>query len=251
MLLVSESYELALNNAGITPLATTPTCRMVSSVSGQVLSALQCTTSYWKENMVSTVRFSAALTNCLTSTSESTALVELGPHPALQAPTKEVLRSLKTNTADLFHSCIRGKDDMESMLDSAGTMIASRVPLNLLAINAQEVGHDSYDYGNVLTDLPTYAWNHSTPIWSESRISRNIRFRQVPHHELLGSRYLEDIPSSPSWRNVLVLKEAPWLQKHKEVCFCRSLKSSATLFLLTNGHYRHRKLRYFLYPRLS
>lgn len=65
--------------------------------------------------------------------------------------------------------------------------------------------------GNVLVGLPSYAFDHSEPLWAESRMSRNLRFREFPHHELLGSRYLEDTPANPSWRNLLILDEIPWL----------------------------------------
>lgn len=218
MLAVAGTYEKALQNANISPLDSPPDRLMFSSVTGRMMDARQCTAEYWKDNMVSTVRFSSALAECMKSSTEETALIELGPHPALHAPTKEILRSLGKDNVKTYNSCRRDKDDMDSMLENAGAMIIGRVALDTKVINAIVDRDGKPTFGNVITDLPTYAWNHSTPIWYESRISRNIRFRKFPHHELLGSRYIEDIPSAPSWRNMLMLKEQPWLEEYKHVC---------------------------------
>ncbi|RDW69731.1 hypothetical protein BP6252_08751 [Coleophoma cylindrospora] len=231
MLAVAKQYEEALQNASISPLDSSQNCPMFSSVTKEMLRAENCTAEYWKDNMVSTVEFSSALAECMKSSSEDTAILELGPHPALHGPIKEILKDLEKEDIKIFSSCLRGKDDMDSILKSAGAMIVSRVALDARAINAVIDDTNQLASGNVLTDLPTYTWDHSTPIWHESRISRNIRFRKFPHHELLGSRYLEDIPSSPSWRKMLMLKELMWLQEYQDTQNEGSIPSSVFILM--------------------
>ena len=211
MLPIAESYEHLLRKANLKLCSGNSKCSMFSSVTGAKLDSQSCQPSYWVQNMVSTVRFSAALKACLDFDPEISRVLEVGPHPALQSPAQEVLRSMgKTENCAYFHSCVRGKDDYETMLLSAGSMIAHGLPVDTLAVN-----QISPSTVNVLTNLPSYQWDHSTSFWAESRLSQNLRFRQFPRHQLLGSRYLEDTASCPSWRNLLMLKEVPWLMEMK------------------------------------
>ena len=184
------------------------------------MSSEELSPSYWATNLVSTVKFSAALAMCAKSGTENTAYLEVGPHFALQGPVNETLRSVGRDSIDYFYSCLRAHDDLDTMLESAGNMIAVGLGLDTARINAQEVLDGTeckYQLGSLLTDLPGYAWEHGTSFWSESRLSRSLRSRQFPRHPLLGSRYLEDIPSRPSWRNLLMPRELPWYFESKGV----------------------------------
>ncbi|KAH0544910.1 Type I Iterative PKS [Glutinoglossum americanum] len=154
---VAARYERALIDAKVSPLTFATKCQMFSSVIGQSLMAEACLPSYWKQNMVSTVRFAAALTSCIESCPEISAIVEIGPHPALQGPAMDVIRSLSKASVRYFHSCLRGRDDLEALLDSASAMIACGVPIETPSINAREVVNGLkciHKPGNVLTDLP-------------------------------------------------------------------------------------------------
>jgi len=218
MLAVAPIYRRALLDAGILPLATEVNCDMFSSVTGRKVASAEISPVYWKENMVSTVQFSAAFTECLRHHSENMVIVEIGPHPALKGPAQEVLRSLDTKSVGYFNSCTRGENDIESLLQSAGAMIALGIPLNTSNINAIEDydgSGSSFAIGKVLTDVPSYSWDHSTPFWYESRISRNVRFRHFLRHQLLGSRYLDDVSSRPCWRALWTLREISWLSRIK------------------------------------
>ena len=192
---------------------------MVSSVTGQLLAPEELSPSYWATNLVSTVRFSAALTTCASLHSEHVAYLEVGPHSALQGPIKETLQNIGSGSFDYFHSCLRNQNDLEALLRTVGDMIVCGLTLDTARVNALETLEDTeckYQLGTLLTDLPGYTWDHSVSFWRESRLSRNLRSRQFPRHPLLGSRYLEDIPSQPSWRNLLMLKELPWLLKLRD-----------------------------------
>lgn len=229
MLPIAPRYEKALKNAKISPPTSAGDCAMFSSVTGKKLLPEDCSPSYWKQNMVSTVLFAPALAECLTFYSEISTILEVGPHPALKGPTQETLRTLDKSSTDYHHSLFRGKDDLDALLDSAGTMIARGVPMETANINGQEILNGlqcTYEQCSVLKDLPSYQWDHSVSFWSESRVSRNVRHRIFPRHQLLGSRYLEDIPSCPSWRNHLMLKEVPWLMELL-VCVISSTENSS------------------------
>ena len=225
---LAPQYQERLSNAGVGLQSGSAQCQMFSSVTGGDIEPSELTCSYWVNNMTSTVRFSAAIEKCMHDSPLDTAFIELGPHPALRGPALEVLRTLGRNNADHFQTCTRGEDDLESLLRSAGSMIAADVQLDTPKINAQEVVNClecHHEVGNVLTDIPSYQWNHSNAFWSESRISRNVRFRKFPRHELLGSRYVDDIAARPCWRNQLMLKEVTWLQK-LQVCSETEFSSS-------------------------
>ena len=224
MLPVASGYERALKNQNVSPLINVPDCDMFSSVTSQRLIPEECSPSYWRQNMVSTVNFASAVTECLNCHPDASAILEVGPHPTLQGPSKELLHCLGKDTVEYYHSLHREKKDFETLLETAGVMLAHGIPLQTSIINARDVTRDlqsvsdiesTYDFGNVLTDVPSYQWNHSTPFWYESRVSRNIRYRQFPRHQLLGSRYAEDLPSSPCWRSLIMLKEIPWLMELK------------------------------------
>ena len=67
----------------------------------------------------------------------------------------------------------------------------------------------------VLTDLPTYRWNHSTSYWHESRQSRNHRQPEFPKHDLIGSKLDCFNSFEPVWRNHLRVADLPWLKDHQ------------------------------------
>lgn len=216
----AAKYEDKLAVSKVKPLLGTSKCAMYSSVYGRRLDAVECTPSYWMQNMISTVKFWAAFGECIKTHPKTGVIVEVGPHPALKGPSQESLSTLARSSTTYLPTCIRGQRDLEVLLSSAGVMVGTGIPLDLSNINAQGTvdGRQSCsEPGNFLIDAPSYQWNHSQAFWAESRVSHNVRFRKFPRHQLLGSRYVDDIPDRPSWRNQLMLKEVPWLQELK-VC---------------------------------
>lgn len=217
MLPLAPRYVKSLQNAGISPLISSPGSKgdMFSSVTMKKLLPGECTAEYWGQNMVSTVRFTSALTEAFKS-HQLDVLLEIGPHPALKGPSMDTLASLGIQDVGYFASCFRNKPDLESMLNSAGRMICSGVSIIPANINGRVSVHgleSTYEFGKVLVDVPSYQWDHSTSHWAESRLSQNQRFREFPRHQLLGARKFNDTPLSMSWRNIITLKEVDWLQK--------------------------------------
>jgi len=66
----------------------------------------------------------------------------------------------------------------------------------------------------LLTDLPSYPWDHSAKHWHESRLSREYRMRREPYHDLLGVRMVDSTAIEPRWRRLVGLNTLPWLADH-------------------------------------
>ncbi|KAL8653406.1 MAG: hypothetical protein Q9210_002124 [Variospora velana] len=215
MLPLAPLYQRFLQEAGIEPSLDTPTCPMFSSVTGVAVEAHDLTPAYWARNLTSTVRFASATVEAFRMESSLTGILEVGPHGALRSPIQQILNNIDRRGVNYFSTCKRDTDDMQVLLESTGKMIAAGYRVFLSAINATEVMRDgvlTHEYGSILTDLPSYQWNHSSSFWFESRFSRNLRYRSFPRHELLGSRSTDDIPARAHWRNHLNLNEIHWLR---------------------------------------
>ena len=168
--------------------------------SGDILS-----TSYWVQNLVSPVLFLSAV-GAITNTLESPkTFLEIGPHSALAGPIRQIIRS-EAKEAYYIPTLVRNEDAMRALLKTAGELWISNLNLNFSAINPA---------GELLTDLPTYPWNYDGNYWYESRLSKEWRQRKFPHHDILGARVTESSEVDPTWRNVLRLDNAPWIQDHE------------------------------------
>ncbi|GJP94927.1 polyketide synthase [Aspergillus niger] len=165
--------------------------------------------SYWRENLESPVLFYGAISHLVESEacSEHTFL-EVGPHGALRGPLRQILQAANRSNDSYITAMIRGKDCTESILHMAGELYLNNTPVDF--------GHICPS-GCLLTNLPSYKWQHVHEYWAESRLSKNWRFREFPHHELLGSRILEGNDLQPEWRNVLRLEDVPWLRDHQVI----------------------------------
>lgn len=168
--------------------------------SGEILS-----TSYWVQNLVSPVLFLPAVSAITDSLPSPIAFLEIGPHSALAGPLRQIIRN-EAKEAHYIPTLVRNEDAMTALLKTAGELWISNLELNFGAINPA---------GELLTDLPTYPWNYDGEYWYESRLSKEWRQRKFPHHDILGARVTESSEVDPTWRNVLRLDNAPWIQDHE------------------------------------
>lgn len=99
---LAPQYHERLSHAGVGFHPGPAQCQMFSSVTGRDIEPSELTSSYWVNNMTSTVRFSAAIEKCMDESSLDTAFIEIGPHPALRGPTLEVLRALGRDNTNHF-----------------------------------------------------------------------------------------------------------------------------------------------------
>lgn len=162
---------------------------------------------YWVSNLVSSVRFSSAVTNLLAMTAKSDDMfLEIGPHAALAGPLRQICAA-GARPCNYISSQKRGNDCAAALLSALGRLYLENVSIDFEPL---------FPAGKVVPGLPSYPWDHNGPsFWYESRLSKDWRLRQYPHHCLLGLRSPESPDTSPLWRSVLSLEDNLWLADHK------------------------------------
>ena len=176
--------------------------------------------SYWVQNLVSTVRFSDTLqeywrlvsSELQSMRSPTDILIEVGPHGVLAGPIRQTLAQLpRLNEYVYLPTLTRNRNSVYSVMELVGKLFENDYTVDLNAINLlTRSAHAVY----MLQDLPTYPWDHSATYWHESRLSHNYRFRSHPCHDLLGCRVPSSSPLEPSWRHIISVVSLPWLAEH-------------------------------------
>lgn len=197
-----------------------------SSVTGKEIQHDQLTASYWIRNMCKPVRFCEAMQNLLlhsqtrrraSSASKWSAILELGPHPALKAPLRQIMESIDPNltTAIPYMSMVsRGEDSALTSVKVAGILWATGHGIDVAAVNQEEV--ETPDSGlRSLANIPSWPWNHEKGFWHESKSSPSQRFPPSPRLDLLGMRLDNQNAFEHRWRNLLRINENPWINDHK------------------------------------
>ncbi|KAI0377914.1 hypothetical protein F5Y04DRAFT_284381 [Hypomontagnella monticulosa] len=191
--------------------------RMFSSVTGEEISdeALR-SPQYWVDNMVCPVKFNHAVNAILNSPEildKPVAMVEIGPHGALQGPIKQILQAHGRKRQDVRSLSLltRKKDAVHTALTTAGILYQSGVLDDVTKVNILDPAEELPTH---LVDLPPFAWNHNTRYWYETALSAAYRNRKLPRHDLLGVRHEFSDDNEPSWRNYLRISEIPWLRHY-------------------------------------
>ncbi|OLN96788.1 Lovastatin nonaketide synthase 2 [Colletotrichum chlorophyti] len=181
-----------------------PTVPHFSSVTGLEMKGAEFGANYWRQNFVQPVLFNTALRTLMKSNNNNL-FIEVGPHPALQRPISEILRSIPEAACEYITTLRRAEDSNMSVLRLAGELFVQGTPVNM---------SDVIPKGRVLTDLPSYPWLHDVTYIDEPRNPSRYKQRKHTRHVLLGARVLEGNDIEPAWRNMLDLKEVPWLMDH-------------------------------------
>lgn len=193
---------------------------MFSSTTGEIVSADQVGRGeYWVRNMVSKVLFADALRlMCPLTTPDGwrldgkqvadvNYLIEIGPQATLRRPVKETTGNIE------YDSILREKTSaLQTSFEMVERLYCRSHNINLSAVNKIDL---AYPDRSMLVDLPQYPFNHLKTYWTESRLSKGIRFRKVPHHELLGTPSNDWNPLNPHWRNIIRRSENPWIDDHR------------------------------------
>ncbi|UPX20628.1 uncharacterized protein EKO05_0010856 [Ascochyta rabiei] len=169
--------------------------------------------AYWRNNLESPVRFSDAVTELVIST-EVQALIEIGPHPALKSPIDQILKNSGKSSVGYASTMKRQQDSRESMLQLAGTLFCLNTDVNIAAVNALD-GVLGLAHGSIAVDLPPYQYAYGPVAYHESRQSKEYRHREVIRHDLLGSKVVGNAKLRPQWRNILRVRDVPWLGDHR------------------------------------
>lgn len=202
---------------------------MISSISGENVRSLAdvCTPKYWVENMLSPVQFSKAMSIVSSALGkkrtrklgvpkvEAEDVVEIGPHSALRRPVVDCLEHYGVTQAKTrYHSTLsRHGPAIQAVLNLVGELYTRGYPVNIQKAN--EIGHDPLVDLQLLTDIPSYPFDHSRRYWHESAIGRHSRVRATGRHELLGVPVSDWNPLEPRWRKFFDLADMPWIGHHQ------------------------------------
>ncbi|KGO76199.1 Acyl transferase/acyl hydrolase/lysophospholipase [Penicillium italicum] len=172
--------------------------------------------TYWRANLESPVRFSEAVQQ-LVKTVHVNAMIEIGPHGALRGPVDQSLKEAEFS-APVMASLERNKDGQACLLKLAGNLFAMNFPVDLPAVNAVD---ELEGYGTVqgcmAVDLPPYQYAYGPILYHESRLSKEYRGRSIIRHDLVGSKLPGNAKFRPQWRNILRVRDLPWLAEHRLV----------------------------------
>ncbi|KAG8528377.1 putative Hybrid PKS-NRPS biosynthetic cluster [Bacidia gigantensis] len=194
-------------------------CPMSSSVTARMAEPKKMQSKYWVSNLTGQVRFCDAVTNMLLNDEEEVnvdALIEVGPHHALKGPVKEIMKSLKLDIP-YVPTLSRGTPDFEALLTCAGQLFSLGYNVDLPSVNSN-IFIDAKNKVRKLPcgpeiKLPSYAWDHGTKHWSDTRVTKALRER-TGYHEILGAPVADSVENHPRWRRYLRPAEIPWLSQH-------------------------------------
>ncbi|KAL8735463.1 MAG: hypothetical protein Q9181_002806 [Wetmoreana brouardii] len=165
---------------------------MFSTVTGRLVEGHVCDAEYWVKNMVSPVLFKQAAQEMISGPGGPDLLIEIGPSGALAGPLAQIKKDLQQpgSTFEYHPALKRDVNAADQLFDIAGRIFNLGGHVNMTSVNEDE---SSSIPPSTITDLPNYAWNHSTKYWHESESSKDWRFRKFIHHDLLGSKVDNEI----------------------------------------------------------
>ena len=220
----AEMYEALIRRAKLGMVSDSPLAekvKMVSTVTNSVLPGnTDLDEGYWSSNLLNPVLFSQAIHTIGTSPefAHVDILIEVGPHSTLSGPVRQIKAEYNFDKLQYLPTLIRGEDCASSMLRLAGELFLRDYPLDLKRVTALEETFSSGKIrpktGNLIVDLPTYQWDKHKKYWAESRESREHRAPKFPRHDILGSLTIGASMAEPTWRNILRIKDLPWLKDH-------------------------------------
>ncbi|OGM44452.1 hypothetical protein ABOM_006955 [Aspergillus bombycis] len=213
MLDIAEGYANALREAPQgSYLSQNASVRMLSTSAGSEVMDDRIQSEYWVNNLISAVKFTTALQSmCLARDgSAPDEVLELGPHGALQSAVKETL--MGQGSIAYRATMNRNDNTAKTMLHTIGALAVRGVQVNLCRVN---LGSEAAQRSpKLLVDFPPYPFKHEEKSLYESRLTRAIRFRPLPQHDLLGAPSPDSSPLRWSWKHYLRVTEMPWLRDH-------------------------------------
>ncbi|KAL4862002.1 hypothetical protein BDV12DRAFT_203449 [Aspergillus spectabilis] len=222
MEVIAEQYMASIQD--VLPSASS-NVSFFSSVSGSEIPSSCLNPEYWVKNLLSPVKFSEAVTALLSQSSTKVrrkgmagvnALVEIGPHSALQGPLRDIVAhipNLNVNSVMYTSLLQRGKNAAATALDAAGRLWTLGFRLDLARVNSGTSSPPAHWKPSV--DLPRYPFNHKRRYWHEARNSRVRRTRTSPRTDLLGLPTDDHNSVMPRWTNFISPVEIPWLMDHQ------------------------------------
>lgn len=231
MSMLSDEYIAAISRTLEPGKQREQTVPLVSSVTGDVADhALLASGQYWDQNLTSTVEFERAMSKLGRQAHRmprqrlgkrpdadlrATHILEIGPHSVLQGPIQDCIKNIglpsELPSLTYLPSLVRKQSPTHTVLNAVGSLWCA----GLSTIHALRVNNLAGVPHQLPYDLPPYPFDHTRDYWLEGRLSRNLRLRDTPRHDLLGTRSLDWNPKLAQWRNIIRLAELPWLRDHK------------------------------------
>ncbi|EGC40933.1 iterative type I polyketide synthase [Histoplasma capsulatum var. duboisii H88] len=222
--------------------------QMFSTISGKRIEEVELATSYWADNMVSPVRFTDGLLAMLFHPNDSDIeprqfdqpwideIIEVGPHSALQSAIKQTIAATPSPPPVSYTSLLNRQDpSIRTMMGAIGSLIGKAAPVNIYEVNHGFMGQKENERSpQLLVSLPPYSFNHDEKGYYESRLSKKIRFREFPRHQLFGAPVQDWNRQNRKWRHFLRTYENPWLKEHMVTGRC-VLPAAAYLTMVTEA----------------
>ena len=220
---VAEPYRVALENHGLGSLDgndNLDTIAFSSAVTGgRIYTAEELSNpNHWVESLTQPVLFVDAVSDMILgdfdpSGTSVDAIIEIGPHSALGGPIKEIIGLPEFNGIQIpYYSClVRNTNARDSIQDLVANLLREGHPFDLNPVNFP---WGKWPHVQVLSDLPSYPWDHKLRHWHESRLTKAIRERSQPPNELLGSPAPWSNPTNLSWRQIFRINDSPWTRDH-------------------------------------
>ena len=194
---------------------------MVSSVTNSKLARdFVLDHEYWCKNLVSPVLFNQAIQTIATDEvlSSINLLIEIGPHSALSGPIRQICIAHGFDKLTYVPTLVRNENAATQLLKTAGELYLRDYKLDMERVTNIDMvtskGKIDSKRGAILVDLPTYQWNYSKNLWAEPRQSAEHRAPRHDRHDILGRRVPGDSAHNPTWRNILRIRDVPWLRHH-------------------------------------
>ncbi|XXH02496.1 hypothetical protein Hte_008872 [Hypoxylon texense] len=173
---------------------------------------------YWADNMLKPVLFSQAVDRAVREEHCFDLVLEVGPHPALKAPTSETLKALTAIDVPYHGTLNRGVDDRKAFCDALGFVWENVYPARDLPsferFRRACLG-TAFSTPRIQKNLPPYCWDHNRVLLKESVKSKLWSTQECPTYELLGRPHYIGGNDRLYWRNIMKLEELDWLRGHQ------------------------------------
>lgn len=174
--------------------------------------------NYWKENMLRPVLFYEAITAALDHIPNIDAIVEVGPHPALQGPTMQTLSQFQPEKVDntpYIAVAHRKQSSLETLATAVGSFWSFLGAQKLDIPAYVQLFLPSRRKLTFIHDLPTYPWDHRKSYKELPRMAVARMHRPNLTHSLLGALTSESGEGEWRWRNYLCIQDVDWLEHHQ------------------------------------
>ncbi|KAK7460255.1 beta-ketoacyl synthase domain-containing protein [Colletotrichum acutatum] len=210
----SQPYLESMNPFAIQMKHTDSKCTWVSSVNpDRSLDASNSfDASYWVDNLLSPVLFMQAVEKAM-QLGPFDAAIEVGPHPALKGPVLDTLKEQKVEIP--YTGLLQRNTNAVQSVSSAIGYVWTHVDNLIIDFDRYESALSGPKQHHFISNLPTYQWNHSQGYWHESNLSRNLRTRSQPVHQLLGDLQPQSSAHQVTWKAILRPHDLPWVHHHR------------------------------------